>query len=95
MMAERSRKGLRQEVSRDSTAKPCRLFPPLLPSSLAFGKFQHFDALWDYWVCFLNTFPPLPTLPPSAYTPSRAPLWRCAQGAGRELGDSPMVGTGV
>ena len=47
MMVER-RKGLRQEVSGDSTSRSCQLFPPLLPSSLAFGKFQHFDALWGY-----------------------------------------------
>ena len=46
MMVERSRKGLRQK-SADSTSRSCRLFPPLLPSNLAFGKFQHFDALWD------------------------------------------------
>ena len=76
IMVERSRKGLRQDVSGDSTSRSCRLFPPLLPSSLAFGKFQHFDALWGYscQVCFLNTFRPLSTLSPSAHTPSWALL---------------------
>lgn len=52
MMVEKKRKGLRWEVSGDSASRSCWLYPhpppPPLASGLAFGKFQHFDALWGY-----------------------------------------------